>query len=261
LWGNVFFSGFEPVHPDLRVFGSSEFAIGDTRFRVISEDYSKHQTTADEVIILKDLGWFEYYGELIRERKVRNLVELGIFEGGSTILFALLFDWLHIAAIDLRPPDAAVLGHIARLGLEDRVSLFYGVSQDDRAAVEEAVSAKFGAEPIDMVVDDASHWYTLTRASFEILFPRLRHRGIYVVEDWAWAHWAGVFQTEQWVDQPALTNLAFELTMLLGSRYDMLERVDIRAGTIAAFKSAVQPLEDFRLGEAYLMRGKPLSLI
>ena len=82
------------------MFGLSEFAIGDTRFRVVTEDFHKHKTTADEVVVLKDLRWFEYYGELIRDRDVRNLVELGIFEGGSTLLFALLFDWLNIVAID-----------------------------------------------------------------------------------------------------------------------------------------------------------------
>jgi cephalosporin hydroxylase len=249
------------MHPDLRVLGPSEFAIRDTRFRVVSQDYHQHKTTADEVIILKDLRWFEYYAELIRERNIRNLVELGIFEGGSSILFALLFDWLQIVAIDLRPPDQTVLDHIARLDLKDRVSLCYGISQDDRAAVERAVSAKFGAEPFDMVVDDASHLYRFTRASFEILFPRLRHRGVYVIEDWAWAHWTGTFQNEQWIDEPAMSNLAFELTMLVGSRYDVMERVDIRSGTIAAFKSATQPLLDFRLSDTYLMRGKKLPLI
>jgi cephalosporin hydroxylase len=249
------------MHPDLRVFGLSEFAVGDTRFRVVTEDFHKHKTTAEEVVILKDLRWFEYYSDLIRERNVRNLIELGIFEGGSALLFALLFDWLHIVAIDVRPPDRAVREHLARLKLEDRVSLCYGISQDDRAAVERAVSATFGGEPVDMVVDDASHAYRLSRASFEILFPRLRHGGIYVVEDWAWAHWPGGFQTEQWVDQPALSNLAFEWTMLLGSRHDILEKVDIRSGTIAAFKSASQPLPDFRLDGSYLMRGKPLPLI
>jgi len=249
------------MHPDLRIFGASEFAIRDIRFRVVSQDYHKHQTTSEEVIILKDLRWFEYYGELIRERNVRNLVELGIFEGGSTLLFALLFDWLQIVAIDVRGPDAPVLEHFKRLGLGDRVNLCYGVSQDDRDAVNKAVSAKFGAQPIDMVVDDASHLYRPTRASFEILFPRLRHRGVYVIEDWAWAHWAGIFQNDQWMNEPALSNLVFELTMLAGGRYDLIEKVDIRRDTIAAFKIASGPLPDFRLDKAYLMRGKALPLI
>jgi cephalosporin hydroxylase len=249
------------MHPDLRIIGPSEFAMRDVRFRVVTQDYHRHRTTADEVIILKDLRWFEYYGELIRERNVVNLVELGIFEGGSTLLFALLFEWLQITAIDLRGPDAPVLEYFRRLGLEDRVNLCYGVSQDDRDAVDKAVSAKFGSQAIDMIVDDASHLYAPTRASFEILFPRLRHRGVYIIEDWAWAHWPGTFQNDQWIDEPALSNLVFELIMLAGSRYDLIDKIDIRHGTIAAFKNADRPLPDFRLDGAYLMRGKPLPLI
>ena len=101
----------------------------------------------------------------------------------------------------------------------------------------------------------------LTRESFEILFPRLRLGGAYVVEDWAWAHWPGMFQTDHRMDEPALTNLAFEWTMLLGSRFDLLEKVEIRSGTISAFKSASHPLPDFRLDDAYRLRGKKLPLI
>jgi len=249
------------MHPDLHVISPDEFAFRDTRFRVISSDYHQYKTTENEIIILKDIRWFEYYAQLIRDLEIKNLVELGIFEGGSTILFALLFDWLNITAIDLRQPDQAVLDHIDRLGLNDRVHLFYGTSQDDRAAIDRALDSVYGNNAIDMVVDDASHLYQQTRASFEILFPRLRYRGVYVIEDWAWAHWQGVFQNEQWIDMPALSNLAFELTMLLGSRPDLLDRVDIRGGTVAAFKNGAAPLPDFKLSEAYLMRGKQLPLI
>ena len=39
-------------------------------------------------------------------------------------------------------------------------------------------------EPLDLVIDDASHLYGPTMASFEVLFPRLRPGGLYVIEDW-----------------------------------------------------------------------------
>ncbi len=35
-----------------------------------------------------------------------------------------------------------------------------------------------------MVIDDCSHQLAATRSSFETLFPRLRHGGLYVIEDW-----------------------------------------------------------------------------
>lgn len=227
----------------------------------MSSDYFSRHTSAKEVIVLKPASWFEYYAGIIRERQVRNLIELGIFEGGSAIALALLFDDLRIAAFDLRQPDPPVLDLLAQLKIADRVRLFYGVYQDDRKTVENAVAEVFGGTPIDMVIDDASHQYAPTRASFEILFPLLRFAGAYVIEDWAWAHWPGTFQTEQWLDQPAMSNLIFELTMLAGSGHVPIEKIDIRTGTTAVYKSESGPLPNFKLDGAFPMRGKALPSI
>jgi hypothetical protein len=40
---------------------------------------------------------------------------------------------------------------------------------------------------MNLVVDDASHTYEDTKASFETLFPLLQPGGIYAIEDWSWA--------------------------------------------------------------------------
>ena len=74
------------------------------------------------------------------------------------------------------------------------------------------------ADELDLVVDDASHTYEETRASFEFLFPLLSPGGIYVIEDWSWAH----HPDYQSPDAPfskgrALSNLLFEQIMLMGS--------------------------------------------
>ncbi len=42
----------------------------------------------------------------------------------------------------------------------------------------------FASKQIDLVIDDASHLYAPSRATFEVLFPRLRNGAIYVLEDW-----------------------------------------------------------------------------
>ena len=42
--------------------------------------------------------------------------------------------------------------------------------------------------PLDLVIDDASHQYELTRRSFNTLFALLRPGGHYVIEDWNWDH-------------------------------------------------------------------------
>ena len=253
--------GKESTPPAIRILDNELFEIAGIRFRWVSSDYGSWHTSAKEVIVLKPASWFEYYAGIIRERGIRNVVELGIFEGGSVIALALLFDELRIAAFDLRQPDAPVLDLLDRLKIADRVKLFYGVYQDDRKLVEKAVFDVFGGAPIDMVVDDASHQYAPTRASFEMLFPLLRYAGVYIIEDWAWAHWPGTFQTEQWLDQPAMSNLIFELTMLAGSGHVPIEKIDIRTATAAVYKSEAGSLPNFRLNGAFPMRGKALPLI
>jgi hypothetical protein len=39
------------------------------------------------------------------------------------------------------------------------------------------------------VLDDASHQYEPTKASFETLFPLLRPGGLYIIKDWSWGCW------------------------------------------------------------------------
>ena len=74
------------------------------------------------------------------------------------------------------------------------------------------------ADELDLVVDDASHTYEETKASFEFLFPLLRPGGIYVIEDWSWAHRPDYQSSDaRFSNRHALSNLLFEQIMLLGS--------------------------------------------
>jgi hypothetical protein len=45
-----------------------------------------------------------------------------------------------------------------------------------------------GDQQLDVVIDDASHRLAETRKSFDVLFPRLRPDGYYVIQDWNPAH-------------------------------------------------------------------------
>ena len=63
-----------------------------------------------------------------------------------------------------------------------------GWTRQIAGALASIVAKEFEGEPIDLVIDDASHLLEPTRASFEVLFPRLRTDGLFVIEDWAWEH-------------------------------------------------------------------------
>jgi hypothetical protein len=69
----------------------------------------------------------------------------------------------------------------------DRLKTYWGIDQADRQALCEIVGREFDGA-LDLVIDDASHAYEPTRASFETLFPYLRPGGFYIIEDWAWSY-------------------------------------------------------------------------
>jgi len=87
-------------------------------------------------------------------------------------------------------------------------------------------------EPLDLIVDDASHRYDDARASFEACFGYLRPGGLYIVEDWGWAH-RGTPEFDYLKGSKPLTQLLSDLTALLASNPRIVSRIDIQGPSIA----------------------------
>jgi len=89
------------------------------------------------------------------------------------------------------PPLRLVQTQLRRFWITSRVPrigfVHFGTSQMRWRQVESDLLGEL-ADELDLVVDDASHTYEETRVSFEFLFPLLSSGGIYVIEDWSWAH-------------------------------------------------------------------------
>lgn len=135
--------------------------------------------------LLKSARMVDVYADLFRGLERPRMVELGISQGGSVALFSLMARPTSLVAIDLSPDRIGPLDHfIAERGLEEVVAAHYGVDQADKARLTAIVDASVGDQSLDLVIDDASHRYSPTVASFECLFPRLRPGGRYVIEDW-----------------------------------------------------------------------------
>jgi SAM-dependent methyltransferase len=62
--------------------------------------------------------------------------------------------------------------------------------------------------PLDLVFDDASHFYRFSKVSFETLFPLLRPGGLYVIEDWSWVCWSELPEDFN----PSMTALPADIT-------------------------------------------------
>jgi predicted O-methyltransferase YrrM len=161
-----------------------DFVLGPTDL----DSVRRAEVDAGALLLRKHRWMVEQY-EAMPVPPAANVFELGIYEGGSTALIALLLRPRRLVAVDLKSNRTSTLDHfITARGLQENVHPHYGVDQSDRARVDEIVHAEFGTEPLDLVIDDASHLLAETTASFNALFPRLRAGGLFVIEDWSWQH-------------------------------------------------------------------------
>jgi predicted O-methyltransferase YrrM len=240
----------------------TSFVVDGLEFSGDLETY-REETTPERVVILKTGGLLRQYLDMLAPHDTGNILELGIWQGGSPLFYGKATDAKKVVAIDLRAKNPALDEIIETHGLGDRVKLHFNTSQDDREAVESIIETDFDGQPIDLVIDDASHLYEPTKRSFEIIFPKLRQGGLYIIEDWQWAHLANSEYQDgtKWGDQPALSNFIFELLMAYGSEGSLFWNIVVRDWFIAIQKGSYQAGGDFKINDLIRMRGRSMWLI
>jgi predicted O-methyltransferase YrrM len=141
------------------------------------------------VYLRKNRNFTNRYLSLAEEFKNCRMVEVGVDQGGSTSFFTKLFRPENLLALELSDqPVASVMDFLTKHDREKSVDIHWGIDQSDPIRVPELVQLTFAEQPLDLIVDDASHLLTPTTATFEMLFPKLRPGGLYVIEDWSWRH-------------------------------------------------------------------------
>jgi len=126
------------------------------------------------------LEWYDPMVERFLGKEIQ-LLELGIYEGGSLLLWRDYFPRGKIVGIDIQ----------VRVDLsgEERVRVFQG-SQQDVSFLSE-VARQTAPEGFDIIIDDASHFGDLTKIAFSHLFDNhLKPSGLYVIEDWGTGYWS-----------------------------------------------------------------------
>lgn len=191
--------------------------IDDSSFEIggytITSDYahggSQRKSSDRDFTIMKTRNFFDHY-TVLKEENFKKVLELGVYQGGSFVFLDQLLQPDIFAAIEISTaPIPALDKYIAANG--DRNRLYYGASQDDVAKLNQIVSDDFGGQ-LDLVIDDASHFYEQTRTSFKTLFPAVRPGGLYIIEDWSWS-FQDAFQdpANGWFKQPSLANIVIDL--------------------------------------------------
>jgi predicted O-methyltransferase YrrM len=253
--------------------------LDGTRFRVGVVGDAEHALlrlepeaiAPDELILMKPRWELERYVELVETLRPRRIVELGIWLGGGVAFLALLANPDKHVAIDIRP-DAGQQFATWLESHNDAVRPYFGVDQADAANLRTIVTDEFADDPLDLVIDDASHLLGPTRASFNALFPLLRRGGAYVIEDWV-----GVLEferaaaqdpaveervrhraaelAERW-EQMTLTRLVFEI-VLASACTDLVDDISIRRHSVTVTKGSEQPNpEVFDVARCHLGLGR-----
>jgi predicted O-methyltransferase YrrM len=243
-----------------------EFSLEGENFVIDVSAEGRRQSTSEAFTIVKNKPYLRVYEDLASDFSPRSILELGIFQGGSYVLLDKLFKPRRMSGVDISPkPVAALLRYVA--DLEDRF-VHFATSQCDREILTRIVRDEL-ADELDLVVDDASHSYEQTKSSFEFLFPLLRPSGVYVIEDWSWAH-APRYQSSDapFAERHALSNLLFEQIMLMGST-SLIAEIRVwkflylirKAGTAFRGSDVWQKGESGSIFNQILSRGREWSLI
>lgn len=242
--------------------GEGDFFYDGIKFVVTdAPPWERPKSEGQSFTIVKGKSHFDYY-KRISELDFQDIIEVGFYEGGSSVYFDRLFSPARLTCVDIREDRiAAVDQYIKNAGREEAFQMIYGFDQSDQNGLVDLVNTRHGGE-VDLVIDDASHDYHLSRATFEALFPFVCPGGLYILEDYGWAH-THPFQSPEnsWVDRSALSNLVFELTMVCASNSELISKLEICEGLCAVTKGPRRCDSPMRISNEYLARGKRLPLI
>lgn len=230
-------------------------------------DLYDRQSSENHLILGKPRWMVDELLEITETLDARMIIDVGVYKGGSVVFLNEVFRPEKLVGIERNPVDIPALTQYcndpARI---DRIRVFLGVDQADQPALGRIFRHEFGNQPLDLVVDDASHFFEETRGTFRALFPRLRPGGLYVIEDWGWAHWPEDFWQNVRGDdyfrgKTALSTLITELMLLCASSPQLVTKVTINhmVAYIERGPGALDP--GFELSEYCLNRSEAVRKI
>ena len=243
----------------LRWLKPDQLEIGKTQFvlNFESEISDTLESTPEKFVMMKSDSTIRQ--SLARfPRSVENIVELGIYKGGSIAMYEELFSPKRLIGIDIQRERVVALDeYLERRGAQDRVRLHYGTAQGDLEAIRKIVSDDLAdGRCLDVVIDDASHQYQPTKKSLSVLLPLLRSGGIYLIEDWGWAHWKPQYRRyrnrEYNVDDAPLSKLVLEAVMVSSTNPEVISDVFVdrdHATFVRGWKDI--PEDDFEISRYF----------
>ena len=167
--------------------------LGELVFRLGSRSARDHDFDDGSFALCKTKVLLDQYTRFFGSKadfRPRRILELGIWDSGSLAFWNEIFRPEKLVGVDRSDNEdsRALRNYVASRGLVENLKTFWQTEQQDATRLAAIVDSELDGT-LDLVIDDASHQYEATKRSFEILFPRLRPGGLYIIEDWAWGYW------------------------------------------------------------------------
>ena len=167
-----------------------------------------------------------------------SIVEVGMFHGGSAVLLAEALRPRKLVGFDIESKSTSPVfdRYVAE---NEPIEVHWGADQGDRSTVLGALDDA-GLATVDLVIDDASHLYEKTVETFNMLFPRVRPGGLYLIEDWSWPF------SEQWAESAwlrchrSLSDILLDVAGLKAARPDAVGRITVYRAFIAVERGPAQ---------------------
>ena len=191
----------------------------------LTHGFEIEESSAEVISIFKNPSFVHDYVHCLENMDARNVVEVGIKHGGSAVFFWNLLKPEKLCCIELASSADQLTAYIEQQGLTDRLTTHYNTDQADKTRLREILDARFGKAPLDVVIDDASHLYTPSLATFEVLFPQLRQGGLYFLEDWGVHVKMPQHGREPHGEEPPLHRLVHELLNVSMAHPDIISSV------------------------------------
>jgi predicted O-methyltransferase YrrM len=206
--------------------------------------------------MMKSKPFLDLYLQHVAEQ-FDHILEVGVYQGGSFVFLDQIFKPKKLSAIELNDIRIPALDEYVE-GAGERAKVHYSTSQDDEDKVRFIIERDFDGV-LDLVVDDASHFYDQTKSTFKVAFPHLRPGGLYIIEDWRWS-FQEPYQdaAHPWQEHHSLANLVVDLMeeMALGKT---IQDIEISPHMLKIRKTAT-PLGQPVMGIT-ARRGRQVSLI
>ncbi|PMM96661.1 hypothetical protein BCT41_15650 [Vibrio splendidus] len=220
----------------IRWHNKEHFSIDEVEFNLVSWGSPKKKTTKNNFVLVKDPSFAKSMARICAPLTPKNIIEFGLYHGASLVLLDKIFTPDSIIGIDERQEHPALSQYRKGSSVHSVIEPYCGVKQDHTDKIIQILESHFPKKNVDLIIDDCSHLYEPTKAAFLTSFPYLKSGGIYIIEDWGWAHWPGEFQKKEFFPGTPLSKLVFELLMLQSVIPNVIVKIETDYNHVAITK-------------------------